>query len=133
MALEIGFQFRRPQIHSTSGFEIIINVGFRSFPEGAAMQTGNNATAQFSPACGADSKVDVILETREGAERVVLRYSRWGEGLAWCAQRPFSVDPPQFKALPRAPRVARPRLNRQRAEAGQAHTPAQVIQLPTLA
>ena len=97
------------------------------------MQTGNNASVQFSPASGADSKVDVILETREGAERVALRYSTWVEGLGWCAQKTFCVDAAQLEDLHRALTVARHRLNRQRAEAGQAHTPAQVIPLPTLA
>jgi len=96
------------------------------------MQTGNNATAQFSPASSADSKVEVILEAQGGAERVALRYSTWVEGLGWCAQKTFCVDAAQLEDLHRSISVARQRLNRQRAEAGQTHTPAQVIQFPAL-
>lgn len=97
------------------------------------MQTGNNATAQSSPSSCADSKVEVILDSQDGAERVALRYSTWVEGLGWCTQKTFCVDAAQLEDLHRSITVARHRLNRQRAEAGQTHTPAQVIQLPTLA
>ncbi|HEV2764035.1 MAG TPA: hypothetical protein VGV38_13715 [Pyrinomonadaceae bacterium] len=77
--------------------------------------------------------MEVILDSQDGAERVALRYSTWVEGLGWCTQKTFCVDAAQLEDLHRSITVARHRLNRQRAEAGQTHTPAQVIQLPTLA
>ncbi|HYP53477.1 MAG TPA: hypothetical protein VEQ42_08045 [Pyrinomonadaceae bacterium] len=96
------------------------------------MQTGNNATAQFPSTTGADSRVEVILETSGGEEMVALRYSTWVEGLGWCTQKTFSVDAAQLEDLQRSLTAARHRINRRRTDAGQAHAPAQVLQFPAL-
>lgn len=97
------------------------------------MQTGNNATAQFPSTSGAESRVEVILETHEGEERVALRYSTWVEGLGWCTQKSFSVDAAQLEDLQRSLTAARHRIARRRAAAGEAHKPAQVLQFPAVA
>jgi hypothetical protein len=74
-------------------------------------------------------KVEVTLEQGEG---VALRYLTWTEGLGWCCQKTIRVEGDQLDELQRALTAARHRLRRQRAEAGEAQPPAQVIQFPTL-
>ncbi len=80
-----------------------------------------------------DEKVEVLLESHEGQERVVLRYSTWVEGLGWCGQKTIRLDGEHLDDLHRALTVARHRINRKRAESGQLSAPATVIQLPTVA
>lgn len=94
------------------------------------MQTGNKLAAHVPQSAREDQKVEVVIE---GSDRVALRYSTWTEGLGWCCHKTIRVDAEQLEDLHRALTVARHRLNRQRAEAGLASAPAQVIQLPTLA
>lgn len=77
-----------------------------------------------------EQKVEVVFEPDE--ERVALRYSTWTEGLGWCCQKTIRVEAEQLDELHRALTVARHRLNRRRAEAGETPKPAQVIQLPSL-
>ncbi|HEX8560201.1 MAG TPA: hypothetical protein VF668_19040 [Pyrinomonadaceae bacterium] len=77
-------------------------------------------------------KVEVSYEQTEGGEGVALRYLTWADGLGWCCQKTIRVEAEQLDELHRALTVARHRLRRQRAEAGEAPTPAQVIQLPSL-
>ena len=99
------------------------------------MQANNNAIVQILPSACADQRVEVVIEQRESAdERVALRYSTWTEGLGWCVQKTIRLDGDQLDDLHRALTVARHRVRRQRAVAGQPFTEtAQVIQLPALA
>jgi uncharacterized protein YbcC (UPF0753/DUF2309 family) len=73
------------------------------------------------------------MEQHEGVDRVVLRHSTWTDGLGWCCQKTIRLDAEQLDEMHRALTVARHRINRRRAESGQMHQAAQVIQLPTLA
>ena len=77
-----------------------------------------------------EQKVEVVFEP--DGERVALRYLTWTDGLGWCCQKTIRVEAEQLDELHRAITVARHRLNRRRAEAGETHRPAQVIQLPSL-
>ena len=83
---------------------------------------------------GAESKkVDVAFEQHDGVEVVALRYMTWTDGLGWCCQKTIRVEQEQLDELHRALTVARHRSRRKAADAGEAHAPAQVIQLPPLA
>ena len=97
------------------------------------MKSGSS-TAAGRPleAAGAKQKVEVSFEQRDGGECVALRYMTWTEGLGWCCQKTIRVEGEQLDDLHRAITVARQRYRRQRAEAGEAQAPAQVIQLPSL-
>ena len=75
-------------------------------------------------------KVEVSLEGQEGG--VALKYLTWTDGLGWCCQKTIRVEEGQLDELHRALTVARHRLRRQRTEAGEPATPAQVIRLPSL-
>lgn len=99
------------------------------------MQSGQSATVQILQSPGDDRRVEVCLESHDGAaeQRVVLRYSTWTEGLGWCSQKTIQLDGEQVDDLHRALTVARHRIKNTRAERGQQAEPAQVIQLPTLA
>ena len=97
------------------------------------MHQGQSATIQILPSTVDDERVEVSIEQHEGSERVVLRHSTWTEGLGWCSQKTIRLDGEQLDDLHRALTVARHRINRQRAAAGQVHETAQIIQLPTLA
>lgn len=99
------------------------------------MQSGQSATVQILQSPNTDRRVEVCLESDEGAaeQRVVLRYSTWTEGLGWCSQKTIQLDGEQVDELHRALTVARHRIRHKRAERGQQAEPAQVIQLPTLA
>lgn len=97
------------------------------------MQGSNKATVQILDSPHEDEKVEVLLEEDKGVERVVLRYSTWVEGLGWCGQKTIRLDGAHLDDLHRALAVARQRINRKRAEAGQPIQPATVIQLPTIA
>jgi len=99
--------------------------------ERTAMQTSTKA-AHSPRHATPEQKVEVVLEGAEGEERVALRYSTWTEGLGWCCQKTIRVEAEQLDDLHRSLTVARQRLNRRRAEAGEPHRPAQVIQLPSL-
>ncbi|MBD0371717.1 MAG: hypothetical protein ICV60_12830 [Pyrinomonadaceae bacterium] len=97
------------------------------------MQGKQTATVQILDSPRDDERVEVLLEEAEGTERVVLRYSTWVDGLGWCGQKTLRLDSAHLDDLHRALTVARHRLNRKRAEDGQAMQPATVIQLPTIA
>jgi hypothetical protein len=97
------------------------------------VQKGQNATVQILPSPSDDERVEVLIEQHAGGEHVVLRHSTWTEGLGWCSQKTIRLDTEQLDDLHRALTVARHRINRERAEAGQTWESAQVIQLPTLA
>lgn len=99
--------------------------------EQTAMPSDASAERAPSPA-RPEQKVEVVFEPGEGSERVALRYSTWTDGLGWCCQKTIRVEADQLDELHRALTVARHRLSRRRAEAGEAHRPAQVIQLPSL-
>ena len=94
------------------------------------MQSNHSATLQVLNSPCEDERVEVVLED-QGC--VVLRHSTWTEGLGWCGQKTIRLDSDQIDDLHRALTVARHRLNRQRAEAGQFKESARIIQLPTLA
>ena len=93
------------------------------------MQPEMTAARALQPA-RPEQKVEVVFEP--GEERVALRYLTWTEGLGWCCQKTIRVDAEQLDELHRAITVARHRVNRRRAEAGETPKPAQVIQLPPL-
>jgi hypothetical protein len=91
------------------------------------------ATPHVLPSGSVDQQVEVVLEERDGQQRVALRLSTWTEGLGWCTQKTIRLDGEQLDDLHHAISVARHRLNRQRVEDGQFRPSAQVIQLPTVA
>lgn len=97
------------------------------------MQGSHKATVQILDSPHDDERVEVLLEEDEGVEQVVLRYSTWVEGLGWCGQKTIRLDCAHLDDLHRALTVARHRITRKRAEAGQSMQPATVIQLPTIA
>jgi hypothetical protein len=80
-----------------------------------------------------DRKVEVSYERLGDAEVVVLRHMTWTDGLGWCCQKTIRVEEDQLDELQRALTVARHRARRRAAESGATQTPAQVIQLPSLA
>ena len=80
-----------------------------------------------------DRKVEVAYEQHEGSEVVALRYMTWTDGLGWCCQKTIRVEEAQLDELHRALTLARHRARRKAADAGETHTPAQVIQFPSLA
>jgi hypothetical protein len=95
-------------------------------------QAGNNAATHVLRQPLSDQKVEIVLDERAGVEEVAIKYSTWTEGLGWCSQKTIRLDASQLDELHHAVAVARQRLNRRRADAGQTAEPAQVIQLPTL-
>lgn len=97
------------------------------------MQSSHNAIVQILQSPSEDQRVEVLLEQRDGETRVALRHSTWTDGLGWCSQKTIHLDGAQLDDLHHALTVARQRINRQRADAGQFTGTAQVIQLPTLA
>lgn len=97
------------------------------------MQNSNSATIQTLHSPCEDEKVEVVLESHDGTDYVVLRYSTWTEGLGWCGQKTIRLDSEQLDGLHQALTVARHRIKRQRATTGQFEEMAQVIQLPALA
>ena len=101
--------------------------------ERAAVKSNHSATLQVLNSPREDERIEVVIENQMGTERVVLRHSTWTEGLGWCSQKTIRLDSDQIDDLHRALTVARHRINRQRAEAGQFKEAAQIIQLPTLA
>ena len=97
------------------------------------MKSAGNTAAGLSPErAGKQQKVEVTFEQQEGGSCVALRYLTWTDGLGWCCQKTIRVEDEQLDELHRAITVARHRMRRQRAESGEAATPAQVIQLPSL-
>lgn len=96
------------------------------------MQGSNTAPIQILDSPHDDERIEVLLEDEAGAERVVLRYSTWVDGLGWCSQKTLRLDSSHLDELHRALTVARHRITRKRAEAGQPIQPATVIQLPTI-
>lgn len=99
--------------------------------EPEAMQSSTQA-AHILRGARPDQQVEVVFEPTEGGERVALRYSTWTEGLGWCCQKTIRLEEDQLDDLHRALMVARHRRNRRRADSGETHAPAQVIQLPSL-
>ena len=99
--------------------------------EPEAMQSSSQA-AHILRGARPDQQVEVVFEPTEGGERVALRYSTWTEGLGWCCQKTIRLEEDQLDDLHRALTVARHRRNRRRADSGETHAPAQVIQLPSL-
>ena len=97
------------------------------------MKSGSSTAAGLSPEKSVmQQKVEVSFVQEEGGAGVALRYLTWTEGLGWCCQKTIRVEGDQLDELHRAITVARHRIRRQSAEAGEATTPAQVIQLPSL-
>jgi hypothetical protein len=97
------------------------------------MKSVGNTAAGLSPEhAGKQQKVEVSFEQQEGGACVALRYLTWTDGLGWCCQKTIRVEEEQLDELHRAITVARHRARRQRAEAGEATTSAQVIRLPSL-
>ena len=103
------------------------------FPEESfsAMESKSAAAQPLRPA-RENRKIEVAFEQRDGVECVALRYFTWTEGLGWCCQKTIRVEAEQLDELQRALTAARHRIRRHRAESGEAQTPAQVIQFPSL-
>ncbi len=97
------------------------------------MPASNNAILQVLQTPNSDQRLEVAIEQHEGTEQIVLRHATWTDGLGWCGQKTIRLDAEHLDDLHRALTVARHRRNRRAADAGRAHKPAQVIQLPTLA
>ena len=93
----------------------------------------NNAKVQNHPLPCEERKIEVAIEPCEDEMAVVLRYSTWTDGLGWCDQKTIRIDSSELDELHRALSLARYRIARKRAEAGEVREPAKVIQLPTLA
>ena len=79
-----------------------------------------------------EQKIEVALEQHGGVTELVMRSLTWTDGLGWCCQKTLRLDAAQADELHRALTVARHRLIRQRAAAGEHIEPAQVIELPTV-
>lgn len=97
------------------------------------MFSSNNATIQPQHSPCEDRKVEVSIESGGDGEQVVLRYSTWTEGLGWCSQKTIRLDGEHLDDIHRALTVARHRIKRHRAEAGETPEAGKVIQMPTLA
>jgi hypothetical protein len=93
----------------------------------------HSATVQTLQAPRDDRKIEVLIESGSHGDQVVMRYSTWTDGLGWCSQKTIKLDGEHLDDLHRALTVARHRINRNRAQTGQAKKTAKVIQLPTLA
>lgn len=98
------------------------------------VKSSNQAAAHILPSGREDQQIEVVIEEREGLDRVAIRLSIWTEGLGWCCQKTIPLDGEQLDDLHHAISVARHRLNRQRVVNGQYKQAApKVIQLPTIA
>ena len=97
------------------------------------MNSSHRALIQTLQSPCEDRQIEVAIESGLEGEEVVLRYSTWTDGLGWCGQKTIRLDSQHLDDLHRALTVARHRLNRHHADAGQPIESAKVIQLPTLA
>lgn len=97
------------------------------------MQTGNQQLSNVLLSSDDEQRVEIVIEQHEGEGRVALRSSTWTDGLGWCTQKTIHLNAAQLDELHRTITVARHRLNRQRAEAGEPVQTAQIIQLPNVA
>jgi hypothetical protein len=97
------------------------------------MASNNFVTVQPAASPVESQRVEVSIEARGETEQVVLRYSTWTEGLGWCCQKTIRLDNDQLDDIHRALMLARQRIKRRQAEAGQVQESARVIQLPTIA
>jgi hypothetical protein len=97
------------------------------------VNSSHNATVLTQQSPGEDRKIEVSIESGNEGDKVVLRYLTWTDGLGWCSQKTIRLESDQLDDLHRALTVARHRVNRHRAEAGQTLEAAKIIQLPTLA
>lgn len=96
------------------------------------MPVRNNATGHPARSPRQPQKVEIHLQ-QDGEHIAALKYSTYVEGLGWCCQKTIKLDAEQLDELHRALTVARHRVRRRRAEAGEDFEPARVIQLPTVA
>ncbi|MEJ7710737.1 MAG: hypothetical protein WKF84_12935 [Pyrinomonadaceae bacterium] len=97
-----------------------------------ARQTSSNATVQIVPSKSEDERVEVLIEQHDGRSVVALKYATWTDGLGWCAQKTLRLDGDHLDDLQHALTVARHRINRLSAEAGEKLKFGKVIQLPSL-
>lgn len=97
------------------------------------MFSTHNAASQISQSPCEERKVEVSIESGADGEQVVVRYLTWTEGLGWCGQKTMRLDEGNLDELHRALTVARHRINRRKAEAGQPVETAKVIQMPVVA
>ena len=97
------------------------------------MNSSHQATVQTLQSPCEDRRIEVLIESGNEGDEVVLRYSTWTDGLGWCSQKTIRLDGEHLDDLHRALTVARHRINRHRADAGQPMETAKIIQLPTLA
>jgi len=93
----------------------------------------HNATSRTLQSPCEERKVEVSIESGADGDEVVLRYLTWTEGLGWCGQKTIRLDEGHLDELHRTLMVARQRINRRKAEAGQPAETARVIQMPVVA
>ena len=96
------------------------------------MNSNHTATVQALQSPCDERKIEVLMDSDAGVDDVILRYSTWTDGLGWCTQKTIQLDHEHLDDLYRALTVARHRLRRHQAEAGEIREPAKVIQLPML-
>ena len=96
------------------------------------MQSSQNAAIQILESPIDNERVEILLEQNDETSGVVLRYSTWTDGLGWCSQKTIHLGAGHLDDLHHAITVARHRINRTRAHAGQGVGLDNVIQLPTL-
>ena len=114
-------------------FSEIVAIIFSPCKEPKLVPVKNIAAGYALESAHDDQKVEVLFEHEGDAERIVLKYSRWVDGLGWCCQKTIRLEADQLDDLHRALTVARHRVRRKRAGAGEVVSTAQVIQLPTVA
>lgn len=96
------------------------------------MNSSQSALIQTLQSPCEERQIEVAIESGLEGQVVVLRYSTWTEGLGWCRQKTIRVDSEHLDDLHHALTVARHRIKRHSAEAGQSPEPAKIIQMPTL-
>lgn len=96
------------------------------------MQSSQSAIIQILESSSEDQRIEVGIGSSGPADEVMLRYSTWTDGLGWCGQKTIRLDADRLDELHRALTVARYRINRNRAEAGDPRETCKVIQLPIL-
>ena len=96
------------------------------------MNSNHTATVQTLESSADERRIEVLIDSACGSDQVVLRYSTWTDGLGWCCQKTIQLDSEHLDDLHRALTVARHRVRRHQAEAGETREIAKVIQLPTM-
>jgi len=97
------------------------------------VQSNHSVKVQTLNSAVEDTKVDVLLDTKDGEGVVMLKYSTWTEGLGWCCQKTIKLERDLIDDLHHALTVARMKINRQKVDAGKEIGTAKVVYLPNVA